>query len=148
MNFNHYFNNDELETVLKAWAEKYPELVYLCAAGRSHEGRPIWLFSITNFSSGPDHEKPAIWLDGNIHATELAGTTTVLCILQYLLENYGTDEQVTRLLDASTFYAIPRINPDGAAAALSAPTSHHSGQQHWPKLASGGEPDARALKYA
>jgi murein tripeptide amidase MpaA len=133
MNFNHYFTNEELETVLKAWAEQYPGLINLCIAGQSHENQPIWLLAMTNFSTGPDQEKPAIWLDGNIHATELAGTTTVLYILQHLLENYGKEEQVTRLLDTSTVYAVPRINPDGAAAALSTnPRFVRSGVRPYP----------------
>ena len=39
----------------------------------------------------------------------------------YLLNNYGTDEEVTRLVDGQVFYIIPRINPDGAEYALTAP---------------------------
>src|SRR6266498_3838757 len=112
MDFNHYYNNAELETVLEAWAEDFPGLVGRHVIGTSHEGRPIWLLAVTNYASGPDKEKPAIWLDGNIHATELAGTTTVLLIIFHLLENYGKDQQVTQLLDTCTFYAVPRINPD------------------------------------
>ncbi len=118
MDFNHYFNNDELEAVLKDWAQAYPELVKLSSIGQSHEGRSIWLVTLTNQSGGADLEKPGIWLDGNIHATELAGTTTVLYFLHYALSQYGQDERVTRQLDHAVFYAVPRINPDGAAQAL------------------------------
>lgn len=118
MNFNHYFTNDELESVLKAWEKDFPGLIKLEPIGTSHEGKSIWLATITNFASGPDLEKPAIWLDGNIHATELAGTTTVLYILYHLLTQYSKDEQVSRLLDSCAFYAVPRINPDGAGAAM------------------------------
>jgi murein tripeptide amidase MpaA len=64
-------------------------------------------------------EKPAIWIDANIHATELAGTTVALHIVHTLLTGYGENERVTRLLDESTVYVLPRINPDGAAWALS-----------------------------
>jgi murein tripeptide amidase MpaA len=118
MDFNHYFTNEELETVLKSWADEFPTLIKLEAIGASHKGQSIWLLTITNFSTGPDLEKPAVWMDGNIHATELAGTTTVLYILHHILEQYGKDEQITHLLDTSTFYAVPRINPDGAGAAM------------------------------
>ncbi len=118
MNFNHYFTNDELESVLKAWEKDFPGLIKREPIGTSHEGKSIWLTTITNFASGQDLEKPAIWLDGNIHATELAGTTTVLYILYHLLTQYSKDEQVTRLLDSCSFYAVPRINPDGAGAAM------------------------------
>ncbi len=118
MDFNQYFTNDAIEEALKGWVEQHPSLIRLSTLGSSHEQRPIWLATVTNTATGADTSKPAIWLDGNIHATELAGATTVLYILHSLLTGYGKDERITRLLDTCTFYAVPRINPDGAGAAL------------------------------
>jgi murein tripeptide amidase MpaA len=118
MDFNHYFSNEELEACLQDWTVRYPGLVQCSVIGKSHEDRPISLLTITNTAAGSDRSKPAVWLDANIHATELAGTTTVLSFVEHVLTNYGKDEQVTRLLDSSVFYAVPRINPDGAAAAM------------------------------
>jgi murein tripeptide amidase MpaA len=118
MNFNHYFNNTELESIIKEWVESHSEILQLQTIGNSYEGNPIWLLTLTNTATGSDKEKPAIWLDANIHATELSGTTTILLFLNHVLENYKKDEQITRLIDTSVFYIIPRINPDGAAAAL------------------------------
>ncbi len=34
--------------------------------------------------------------------------------IDYLVTNYGTDDEVTKLLDEKTFYVIPRVTPDGA----------------------------------
>jgi murein tripeptide amidase MpaA len=121
MNFNHYFSNDEIETILKAWSLEFPQLFALETIGKSHEGRPIWLATLTNHASGGALEKPAVWLDANIHATELAGTTAVLYFLNQALTRYGQDERITRLLDSTAFYVVARINPDGAAQALADP---------------------------
>ncbi len=133
MDFNHYFTNDELETILKAWVEKFPGLVKMDTIGTSHEGKPIWLITVTNFASGSDQEKPAIWLDGNIHATELAGTTTVLYILDNVIAGFGKDASITGLLDQSAIYAVPRINPDGAGAAFAkSPRFVRSGVRSYP----------------
>jgi murein tripeptide amidase MpaA len=119
MDFNHYFTNAEIESHLKEWENQYPGLIHISTIGHSHEGSPIWLATLTNTATGPASGKPAIWLDGNIHATELAGTTTVLYFLHQALSGYGVDERITRLLDEATFYAVPRINPDGAGQAMS-----------------------------
>ncbi|MBE0696435.1 MAG: carboxypeptidase [Anaerolineaceae bacterium] len=133
MNFNHYYTNEELESVLKNWAASYPNLISLSQIGTSYEKRPIWLVTLTNQQIGSDRNKPAVWLDANIHATELAGTTTVLYFLQHVLENYGTDNRVTRQIDTVTFYVVPRINPDGAAAAMdSNPRYLRSGVRPYP----------------
>ncbi len=118
MDFNHYFHNEEIEAVLNEWAQSYPHLLTVETIGASHEGRPIWLAALTHQASGPAVEKPAVWLDANIHATELAGTTTVLYFLHQALTGYGQDERITRLLENAAFYIVPRVNPDGAALAL------------------------------
>lgn len=119
MNFNHYFTNEEIDTLLKQWADEHPDILSLRTIGSSHEKRLITLVILTSTTTGPDLEKPAIWLDANIHATELSGTTTVLYFIHYVLTRYGEDERITRLVNTITFYIVPRINPDGAALALS-----------------------------
>lgn len=118
MNFNHYFTNDEIGHLLTDWVATYPGLIQVSSIGNSHEGRPIWLLTLTNQSTGKDIEKPAIWIDGNIHATEITGTTSAIYIAYYLLSGYGTVEQVTHQLDQSVYYIVPRINPDGAEWAM------------------------------
>jgi murein tripeptide amidase MpaA len=118
MDFNHYFTNEELQTLVKEWAERFPEITRLSAIGESFEKRPIWLLTLTNLATGPDLEKPAVWIDANIHATEITGTTTALHLAHTMLEGYGKDAQITRLLDQGVYYIVPRVNPDGAALAL------------------------------
>lgn len=133
MNFNHYFTNDELAEILSGWVGEYPALAALSTLGHSYEGRPIPLLTLTNQASGPDTDKPAIWIDANIHASELASTTTALHIAHTLLTSYGTDARATRLLDTSAVYLAPRLNPDGAALALApAPKIVRSGTRPYP----------------
>jgi murein tripeptide amidase MpaA len=133
MQFNRYFTNQEIETILKEWSEIYPNLVGMASIGKSYEGHPLWLLTLTNLETGSDLEKPAIWIDGNIHATEIAAATTSLYIAYSLLTGYGKDDRITRLLDTSTFYILPRANPDGAALAM-APSPHYlrSGVRPYP----------------
>ncbi len=133
MDFNHYFSNDELATLFKQWGESYPNLVQVSQIGSSHEGRPIHLLILTNLATGPDHDKPAIWIDANIHATEITGTTSALYIAEHLISAYGSDTQVTRQLDHSVYYIVPRINPDGAEWAMAAiPRYIRSGVRPYP----------------
>ncbi len=116
--FNRFYRFDELSTALHALAAKRPDLVRVASIGKSHEGRDIWLATVTRFASGEPQDKPAFWVDGNIHSVEVSASTANLYWLNYLVENEGTDAQVTRALDSRTFYICPRINPDGAEWAL------------------------------
>ncbi len=118
LRFNVYYRYSELQEALQALARSYPKLIRLISIGRSHEGREIWLAVVTNFATGNDTEKPAFYVDGNIHATEVTASMAGLYLLHHLLTAYGQDAEVTRCLDSRVFYICPRLNPDGAEYAL------------------------------
>jgi murein tripeptide amidase MpaA len=117
--FDRFYKHDELTRLLQEYAQALPELVELRSIGKSFEGRDIWLAVVTNRRTGPDIDKPAFWLDGNIHAGELTASTACLYYLHQLATGHGSDERITRLLDTRAVYICPRLNPDGAELALS-----------------------------
>lgn len=116
--FDRFYRYEELTQILHAFAEEYPYLVRVESAGKSYEGRDIWVVTVTRFETGADTEKPAFWADGNIHATEVSASSAVLYLLNKLCTQYGHDADVTRALDTRVFYLCPRVNPDGAEWAL------------------------------
>src|SRR5215510_1753159 len=116
--FDRYYRYEELTRLLLAYETEYPELVRVQSLGKSHEGRDIWLVTVTNFASGKAEEKPALWVDGNIHASEVSPSTACLYLLNKLVKEHGTNADITRCLDTRVFYICPRINPDGAEWAL------------------------------
>jgi len=116
--FDTFYRYDELTCLLFAYAEAYPTLVAVRSIGKSHEGRDIWVATVTNIATGAAADKPAFWADGNIHAAELTASTTVLYYLNTLVTQYGSDADVTVLLDSRAIYLCPRLNPDGAELAL------------------------------
>ena len=116
--FDTFYRYDDLTRLLKAYAAEYPQLVQVASIGKSYEGRDIWLATVTNVETGPAREKPALWVDGNIHATELSPSTACLYFIDRLVSGYGKDADVTYALDSRAFYICPRVNPDGAEWAL------------------------------
>jgi murein tripeptide amidase MpaA len=116
--FDQFYRHDELTRLLQDYAAARPGLVALRSIGRSHEQRDIWVAAVTNTATGPADEKPALWVDGNIHAAELTASTACLYYLHRLVAGHGIDERITRLLDTRAVYVCPRLNPDGAELAL------------------------------
>lgn len=116
--FNKFYRYDELTKLLKAYVKEYPNLFKIESIGKSHEGREVWLMTATNFKSGDDSDKPALWADGNIHASEVTASAACLYFIHTLAMKYGKDKQVTAALDTRAFYIVPRVNPDGAEWAL------------------------------
>ncbi len=131
--FDTYYTNAELDAALASLAAAHPGLVRLETLGQSHEGRAIPLVVVTNQATGPDLEKPAFWIDANIHATEVTACMAAVYVLNALVTRYGQDAQVTRILDEQAVYIVPRLNPDGAERALaSQPQYVRSGTRPYP----------------
>src|SRR4026209_1966191 len=116
--FDKFYRYNELTRLLKEYAKEYPNLIRLESIGKSHEGRDVWLITATNFKSGADAEKPAFWVDGNIHASEVTASAAALYLIRSLVTKYKKDENITRALNTRVFYIVPRVNPDGAEGAL------------------------------
>ena len=116
--FDEFYRHGELTRLLQDYADAAPQLVELRSIGSSHEGRDIWLLVVTNTATGADTDKPALWVDGNIHAAELTAGTACLYFLHQLVAGHGEDREITQLLDTRAVYVCPRLNPDGAELAL------------------------------
>lgn len=118
VHFDRYYRYDDLTRLLHAYAEEFPQLVQVQSIGKSYEGRDIWLATLTNRATGAAEEKPALWVDGNIHASEVSPSSACLYLIHALTSGYGANADFTRALDTRTFYVCPRLNPDGAELAL------------------------------
>ncbi len=116
--FDTYYRYADLTRILREYAAEYPHLVRVESIGQSYEGRDIWLATVTHFASGEDKHKPAFWVDGNIHASEVAPSSACLYLIHKLATQYSHDPDITRCMDTRVFYVCPRINPDGAEWAL------------------------------
>jgi hypothetical protein len=87
--FDRFYKHAELTQLLQDFAKAKPDLIELRELGLSHENRPIWVLVITRKSTGADIDKPAFWVDGNIHAAELTASTACLYWLHHLLSKDG-----------------------------------------------------------
>jgi murein tripeptide amidase MpaA len=133
--FDRFVKHPELSELLERLAAEHPRLIEVGSIGTSFEDREIWLCTLTNQDTGPHNEKPAIWIDANIHATELTGSAAALFLINKLLTEHGADPKVTRAMDTRCFYVVPRLNPDGAELAMAErPTYVRSSARAYPRV--------------
>jgi murein tripeptide amidase MpaA len=130
--FDHYFPYQELTDYLRQYATAYPQLATLESIGQSYEGRDVWALTVTNQATGSADSKPAMYIDGNIHAGEVTGSIACMYLIDYLLGRFPEDPVVKKLLDTRTFYILPRVNPDGAELYLTSPTMLRSSVRSYP----------------
>ena len=118
VDWNRFYTAAETNQILREFHVMYPGLTELDQVGESYYGQPLMLITITNEATGPAADKPALYVDGGIHAGELTGSAVATHFIGHLLNGYGNDERVTALLDTRAFYVRPKFNPDGSDLAL------------------------------
>jgi hypothetical protein len=82
--------------------------------GTSIQGRPILALGIAG-PGQPLGTRPEVLFTSLTHAREPGGMQTILYFLCRLLEGYGTDPELTYLVDAREIWFVPVVNPDGYA---------------------------------
>ena len=116
---------DELTRQVRAWADAFPDLCRLTSIGRTPEGRELWLLTL---GPDPDRARPTAWVDGNMHASELCGSSVALAIAEDVLRlHVGGDASplpgglsapaAARVRDVR-FFVLPRMSPDGAETVM------------------------------
>ena len=117
--FPCYRTVEETYTSLGQVAAEVPQLATWIDIGDSWEkfssggvqGNDIYTLVLTNSAiSGP---KPKFFLMAAIHAREYATAELAARFAEYLVENYGTNPDITWLLDYSEVHILPIANPDG-----------------------------------
>jgi hypothetical protein len=87
-------------------------------------GKEVFLITV---GTGAVDERPAILILGNVHAPHLAGSELAIRLAQRLADAAGSDEKTRQLLEATTFYVIPRPSPDAAEGFFQAPLMERTG---------------------
>ena len=116
-----YLRYEEISSIVHDWARAHPEFVRVTSIGKSTEGRDFWLLEI---GTEPDRRRAAAWLDGNMHASELCGSSVALAIAEDAIALHRGENRhelpahVVERLKGILFYVLPRMSPDGAEAVL------------------------------
>ena len=111
--WNRFYDYDEISQLARQLVDAYPELLSMQSLGKSEQGREMWLITLNNPKTGSDTEKPAIYIDGNVHGNEIQGAEAVMYSIWYLTKSYGKVQSLTELMDRVSFYFLPMQNPDG-----------------------------------
>jgi len=90
----------------------YPHLVDMDTIGYSLEGVPLVAITVSD-NPGVDEDEPEIMFNSLIHAREPMGLEITLYLVEQLTVRYGSDPQVTSLVDNTEIIVVPIMNPDG-----------------------------------
>src|SRR5438105_9132106 len=110
-----YLDHSELARQVQQWAKAHPDFVRVASLGTSSEGRDIPVITI---GRRPEQRRPAVWVDGNMHASEVCGSSVALAIAEDVIglhlgaKTVGgkpLPDAMAENLRETLFYIVPRI---------------------------------------
>jgi len=107
--FHSYY---EVETELKAMETAHPDLAKVFVLGDSLEGRHIYALKVSANVQLDEDEAQVLFL-GCHHAREWISVEVPFLFGKYLLDQYGSNPDITRLMKNSEIWIVPLVNPDG-----------------------------------
>jgi len=103
----------EVEVKMDSLAVLFPNFISeKDSIGTSIEGRTIWAFKVSD-NPAQDEDEPEILYTGLTHAREPLGMMNQFYFVQWLMENYSTNNVAEYLVNNRELWFIPVINPDG-----------------------------------
>ena len=90
----------------------YPEICKRYDLGLSYERRHLWAIRISD-NVLVEEDEPEFKYIATMHGDEIVGTKMCMNLVDYLLTNYGSDPQVTNIIDEIELWIVPLMNPDG-----------------------------------
>lgn len=128
---NGYRSYDEVLAELQQIAIDYPEICTLTDIADSHGKEyfdsgmtqyedyqhDIWMLKISD-NVNETEDEPAVYYMGAHHAREPISTEVVMGIINHLIDNYGSDDEITNMVNATEIYIVPIVNPDGHEVVL------------------------------
>jgi len=110
-----FFTYQEFLDNLDEMASIYPSLITIkqpIDTFLTHESRPIYWVKISD-NPNTNEAEPEVLYTAIHHAREPQSLSQLIFFMWYVLENYGSDAEVTNLVDNTEMFFIPMINPDG-----------------------------------
>ena len=110
-----YLKYNEMLAELDAMVQQYPNLITAKAPISTfvtHENRPIYHVKISD-NPNVNESEPNVLYTAIHHAREPMSLMETIFFMWYVLENYGTNEEITYLVNHTQLFFVPCINPDG-----------------------------------
>ncbi|KAK5929289.1 hypothetical protein CgunFtcFv8_010529 [Champsocephalus gunnari] len=127
--FRHH-NYADMELFLRKYSSEFPSITNLYKIGRSVEGRELYVMAISDNPTVHEHGEPEFKYVANMHGNEVVSRELMLNLIEYLCSNYGTDPEVTQLVNSTRIHIMPSMNPDGYEVAIEGDEQGYSGRNN------------------
>lgn len=127
--FRHH-NYADMELFLRKYSSEFPSIAHLYSIGRSVEDRGLYVMVISDNPTVHEHGEVEFKYIANMHGNEVVGRELSLNLIEYLCRNYGTDPEVTHLVNNTRIHIMPSMNPDGYEGATEGDVKGYKGRNN------------------
>ena len=112
--FRPYSGAGNIREELLQIAEDNPRIAQAVTIGQSIQGKPITAVRVSkDVRRLKDRKRPAVVYQAAQHAREWITPEMVRRLLHHYVDNYGSDRELTRIVDTTDLWFIPVVNVDG-----------------------------------
>jgi hypothetical protein len=112
-NLESYPSYTQILKKLNELAAKKPEIVKLFSIGKTVQGRDLWFVKISD-NVEKDEIEPEFKYVSSMHGDEITGRELLLRLIEDLINGYGSDSEITKLINNTEIFIMPSMNPDGS----------------------------------
>jgi hypothetical protein len=112
-NLGGFYTFAQMNAAMNTLVTDYPSIASKTSLGTTVNGNNIWCIKISDNVSTDETNEPEVLFIGLQHAREAIGGSSMIFFMQYLCENYYTDQRIQDLVNNREIYIIPCFNPDG-----------------------------------
>jgi hypothetical protein len=110
--YGGFYTWPEMVSQMDTWLAKYPNILSCQSLGTTVQGRKIPLLKISDNPNVDENEPEILYVVG-IHPREQAPTVAIIRFVNDLLSSYGTDPEITNLINTREIWVVPMLNVDG-----------------------------------
>ncbi|WP_205690230.1 M14 family zinc carboxypeptidase [Chengkuizengella sediminis] len=107
-----YHNYQEMVDEIDQATIDHPNILEKFSIGQSYEGRDIWAVKISDNPSADEDEAEVLYT-GLHHAREHLTVEMTLYLMNLFTDEYGTNSEITNLVDNREIFLVFNLNPDG-----------------------------------
>ena len=112
-NAGHFYTWPDITRQIDSWKQAHPRLIHQESLGKTAEGRDIPILKISQNADRDERDKPQLLLLGGIHPREQHPQIAAMRLIADLLDGYGHNDRITRLVNTRQIWIVPVLNVDG-----------------------------------
>ncbi len=107
-----YYTFNQIKNIADSLVAAYPSICKKVTFGQAASMEELAALKISD-NVNADENEPEILFDGGIHGDEIGGSQNVIMFARDLCRNYGTDPDITDLIDHREIWLYYCVNPWG-----------------------------------